>query len=225
MLYWRSINRQMQLCSIIIKSRTIGVTMSFLLNPDIAYLMLAGGMVLAVLALLAPGTGLLEIAALFTLILAGWSVYSLPFNFWALIVVIVGGVLFVLALRKARQTGFLIASIVLLVIGSAYLFRGEAWYLPAVNPFLALAVSALSAGFFWLAGRKSIEASLARPVHDLSTLIGAVGEAKTHIHDEGSVQLGSELWSAHSAAPIRQGTQVRVIGREGFVLEVEAIES
>ena len=35
--------------------------MDFLQNPNVAYLLLAGGLVFAVLALAAPGTGVLEI--------------------------------------------------------------------------------------------------------------------------------------------------------------------
>jgi membrane-bound serine protease (ClpP class) len=199
--------------------------MDILLDPNVAYLFLAGGLVLVVLALLAPGTGLLEAGAFLVLMLAGWETLNLPVNWWALVFLLVGAGLFVLALRKPRQWGWLVAAILALVIGSAFLFRSERWWIPAVNPFLALIASAFSASFFWIAARKILEAWQSRPSHDPNRLIGKYGEARTAIHQEGSVQVSSELWSARSEQPIHSGKRVRIVGREGLVLLVEAEES
>jgi membrane-bound ClpP family serine protease len=88
-----------------------------------------------------------------------------------------------------------------------------------------LVASILSSGFFWIGTRKALEARKLSLAHDLAGLVGAVGEAKTEIRDEGSVQVAGELWSARSTNPIAAGERVRVIGREGFILEVEAIQS
>jgi len=194
-----------------------------LLDPNVAYLLLVGGVLLAILALLNPGTGILEVAALFALILAGWAVYSLPINPWALLVLLLGVFPFLLAVRRSRRLIYLALAILTLVIGSAFLFQGEGWQ-PAVHPVLALVVSALAGGFVWLVVTKSLEAVMARPDHDLNRLIGAIGEAKTDIHMEGSVQVAGELWSARSLKPIPAGTPVRVVKMNGFVLEVEAVE-
>ena len=198
--------------------------MDILLNPNIAYLFLAGGLIFAVLAMLAPGTGILEIFALFTLLLAGWGVYNLPINGWALPVLFIGMVLFIMAVRMPRKIVFLVASIVMLVLGSAFLFRGELWWQPAVNPFLASTVSIFSGVFFWVASQKVIEARLVRPTHDLEALTGMIGEAKSEIFSEGSVQVAGELWSARSQQTIPNGARVRVTGREGFILIVEAVD-
>ncbi len=199
--------------------------MESLLDANIAYLLLVGGMSLAILAILNPGTGILELAALFALILAGWEVYHLPFNYWALAVLLAGGVLFILALRKAKHWSYLALSTLALVSGSAFLFRGEHWWQPSVNPILAISVSLLAGGFFWLTARKVLEAEMLRPAHDIEHLVGAYGEAKTEIHEEGSVQIGAELWSARSSQPIPHGARVRVVGREGFILIVEPCRS
>ena len=194
--------------------------MDILLNPNIAYLLLVSGLVMAALALISPGTGLLEIGALFALLLAGWGVYNIPVHFWALGALLLGAVLFILALRKSSQPVFLVISILALVFGSAFLFRGTGWQ-PAVHPALAGVVSALTVVFFWVAARKAIEAEQIRPTHDLDVLIGAVGEAKTDIHPEGTVQVAGELWSAHSQNPIQAEASIRVVRREGLILEVE----
>ncbi len=197
--------------------------MDFLLNPNVAYLLLTAGLFFTILAMLSPGTGILEILGLIMLILAGYSIYNLPINWWALLVLLVGFVLFFLAIRRPKNIAYLAASIAALVIGSAFLFRSDDWWLPAVNPFLALAVSLFLGGFFWVATRKVLEAESARPTHDLEALIGEVGVAKSEIHDEGSVQVSGELWTASSKEPISEGTQIRVVARDGFVLVVEAV--
>lgn len=190
-----------------------------LLNPNFAYVLLVAGFMLAILALLSPGTGILELVALFTLLLAGWGIYHLSINYWALFILLLGVIPFLLAVRKTRRLVFLGLTILALVVGSTFLFRGESW-LPAVNPILALVVSVLTSGFLWIAVTKTLEASLVRPEHDLTRLVGTTGEAKTVIHEEGSVQVDGELWSAHSETRIPKGARVRVIGREGFILNV-----
>jgi membrane-bound serine protease (ClpP class) len=79
----------------------------------------------------------------------------------------------------------------------------------------------LVAVFLWLAVTKSIQATQVQPAHDLDALVGQTGEAKTKISDEGSVQVAGELWTARSEKPIKAGSAIRVVRREGFVLVVE----
>ena len=69
--------------------------------------------------------------------------------------------------------------------------------------------------------RKTVQAAEAPPMHDLETLIGSIGEAKTRIHEEGSVYIAGEMWSARSDKPIPAGSSIRVVRREGFILVVE----
>lgn len=197
--------------------------MEFLVDPNVAYLLLVVGVVMAIMALFAPGTGVLEIGALFVLFLAGWEISQLPINLWALVLLILGVIPFFLAVRKSRNLVFLAIALVAFVLGSAYLFQGASWYQPGVNPILAIIASILASGYLWIATTKVLETEKMRPKHDLAKLIGDIGEARTDIYNEGSVQIESELWSAHSQVPIPSGSNVRVVKREGFILEVEPI--
>lgn len=197
--------------------------MEILVDPNVAYLLLVVGIVLAIMALFAPGTGVLEIGALFVLFLAGWEISQLPINLWALGLLILGVIPFILAVRKSRNLVFLAIALVAFVLGSTYLFQGASWWQPGVNPILAIIASIIASGYLWIATTKVLETEKMRPKHDLAKLIGEVGEAKTDIFNEGSVQLDSELWSAHSQAPIPSGSIVRVVKREGFILEVEPV--
>jgi membrane-bound serine protease (ClpP class) len=197
--------------------------MNFLLDPNVAYLILVVGLILGMLALFTPGTGILEIGALFAVFLAGYAVYSLPINTWALILLVVGVVPFFFAVRKFKQWYWLLPAIASAVVGSVFLFRAEAGS-PAINPIFAVIVSVVSILLMWLIGIKSIEALRLNPAHDLGTLLKKVGEARTDILLEGTVYVGGEEWTARSEKRIPAGSQVKVTGREGLVLIVEQIK-
>lgn len=203
-----------------VRFETEAEMVDFILDPNLAYLVLVIATILAILALLSPGSGVIEAGAVIAGLLAAYSIYRLPLNGWALAILLIGGVLFLGAFFRKDRRWLLATSILCIVIGSAFLFRTEHWWQPAVNPFLAALVAVTSGAFFWVVGRKLFEASTATPRHDLDQLIGAIGEAKTHIHQHGSVQVNGELWSATSRNPIPAGSLVRVVKRDGFTLEV-----
>jgi membrane-bound ClpP family serine protease len=197
--------------------------MEILLNPNVAYVLLVVGFMLALLAILTPGTGMLEVGAFFALVLAGYIAYRIGMNPWALIVLILSIAPFVYATRKPKRGLWLGLSIVAMLAGSLYLFNTEGW-LPNVNPILAIIVSLLTSGFIWLVVGKTMQAQLMRPIQDLGALIGQVGETRTRVHESGSAQVAGELWSVRSEKEIPAGKPVRVVGREGFILLVEKAE-
>ena len=196
--------------------------MNYLLDPNVSYFLLVSGLMLAILALFAPGTGIIEVGALFTLVLAGYGIANLPTNTWALALMAVGAVAFVLALRFVRWRILLILATLALVIGSIFLFR-QANGSPAINPVFATAFSIGAVGILWFMGQKGIDAMRRKPVHSISTIVGETGTAVTDISAEGTVYLRAENWSAHSDKPIRAGSKIRVIGRDGLVLMVEDV--
>ncbi len=194
--------------------------MEILLNPNIAYLLLVSGTFFVLLAIAVPGTGLPEVSAVFSLVLATYAVYHLSFNWWALALLLLSALPFLFAVRGPRRELWLALSIVGLAAGSVFFFPA-AGGLISVNPVLAVVTSAVYAAFLWVAARKVMQVAQTRPTHDISSVIGQRGEAKTPIAAEGSVQVAGELWSASSERPIPLGSAVRVVGRAGFVLLVE----
>ncbi len=199
--------------------------MNLLADPNVTYVVLVAGFLLAILALFAPGTGVIELGALFALVVAGYGIYHLPINYWALAILIVGVFPFLVAVRKSGRWYYLAISLAALIIGSAYLFNSGTWWQPAVNPAIAIVVSVLAGLLMWIVAYRGLEALRRKPRFEtrMESLVGATGEAKTTIHEEGSVYVGGELWSAHSNQEIPAKARVRVISRDGFVLEVEEI--
>jgi membrane-bound serine protease (ClpP class) len=194
--------------------------MDFLLNPNIAYLVLVSAMLFTLVAVITPGTGIAEILALFSLLLAGYAVYNLAFNWWAFALLILSAIPFVYGIRAPRRGLWLAISIVGLTLGSIFFFPAQEGLISVDLPLAIVTTLAYSA-FLWFSARKVLEISAVRPVHELSGLIGQRGEAKTAIGEEGSAQVAGELWSARSDAVVPPGSAIKVIGREGFVLVVE----
>lgn len=194
--------------------------MDFLLNPNIAYLLLVVTTFLVLMAIAVPGTGIPEVAALFSLVLAGYSVYHLSFNWWALALLLLSIVPFFFAVRGPRREKWLVLSIIGLTVGSVFFFPAQEGFI-SVHPVLAVVTSAIYAAFLWVSIRKTLQIAQVKPVHDISGLIGERGETKTPVQAVGSVQVVGELWSARSEKPIPAGSIVHVVGREGFVLIVE----
>ena len=194
--------------------------MELLLDPNIAYLLLVAGTFFVLIAIAIPGTGIPEILAFFSIVLAGYAIYRLSFNWWALALLLLCVVPFFFAVRGPRREIWLVLSILGLIAGSLFFFP-SANGLISINPFVAIVTSVLYAGFLWISARKVTQIAQTRPVNELSGLIGINGEAKTAIQREGSVQVGGELWSARSEKLIAVGSVIRVVGREGFVLIVE----
>lgn len=195
--------------------------MDFLIDPNFAYIILVAGVVLAFFSASTPGTGVGEIAALFCFVIAGYAAYTLSIHWWALFVLILGVVPFIMAVRKPSQSVlYLSICIFLEVLGSVFLFPAEEGLI-SVNPILAILVSGLMAVILWYVLRKFIEVVSRRPTHDLDALVGAVGTATSAIYKEGSAHVNGEDWSAKSDVKIPSGSHVRVVSREGFVLVVE----
>jgi membrane-bound serine protease (ClpP class) len=193
-----------------------------MLDPNVAYLLLVAGFVLGILALFSPGTGILEIGALFALAIAGFGIVNLDINVWALALLILSILPFALSLRKKRNWLFLLLSIAALIIGSVFVFRGPEGG-PAVHPLLVVVTSILAFTILWIVGSKGIEAISRQPNFDLDRLVGMEGEARTDIHREGSAYVHGEEWSARSDQTIWMGSRLRVVGREGLTLLVEPL--
>lgn len=197
--------------------------MNFILFPDIAFVLLVLALLVTIFALLAPGSGVLEVLALILLFIVGYLVANLPVNTWAIALVLIGIISLIALFRRKTQWYFITGSLALLVTGMVFVFRGENSIL-GVNPLLAVIGTFGLAGFIWIISRNIATASHQEPYSDLDKLVGMIGSASTDISKEGSVYVNGENWSAISDEPIAMGNQIRVIQRNGLMLKVEGVK-
>jgi membrane-bound serine protease (ClpP class) len=194
--------------------------MIFLPDPNFAFVLLAIAFMVTIFALLAPGTGVLEVLALILLTLVGFSMANLAVNTWAILLLLGGIVAVLLALKRSENRYLLAFSIVLLVAGMLLVFKTPGQIL-AMDPFLAVIVSISTAAFIWIVGRNTAQAFQQKPQRNLDQIVGQVGRAVTDISKEGSVYVGGENWSAESEILIKKGSAVIIRKREGLLLKVE----
>lgn len=193
--------------------------MNPIIDPNIAYVLLIIGFMLSVLALLTPGTGVVEIIGLFSMILAGYGIISTPSHYWAIIILIPFFPL-IYVYRKFKKDYYLIIAIALLNIGSFMIFKSEDGGF-AVSPFVAITVILLNAPILWVIVKKIIEAIDRSPDFDPENIIGNIGIARTNIFNDGTAYVAGEEWSARSEIKIGKGEEIKVVKKEGLVLWVE----
>lgn len=190
-----------------------------LTNPNVVYLLLIAGIWAVALAITTPGTGLAEAAAVVLLSLALLGLSRLPVNFIGLALIFVSLTLYVLELKATSHGAFLIAGIFTLIGGSVFLFRSDERAV-SVSLGLVTVTVVVTAGFFTFALRKALEMRHKPPLQNPDAVVGALGEAKTDILKEGTVQVGSELWTAQADELILAGTKVQIVQRLGLRLKV-----
>ena len=196
--------------------------MNSIIGPDVAYVLLVIGFVLSVLALLTPGTGVIEIIGLFSMIIAGYGIISNPVHYWAFIILIPFLPL-IYFYRKKKKDYLLAISIACLNIGSFTLFKSTTGGF-SVSPLVAFVVLLVNAPLLWILVKKIIEAIDKKPDFDPGNIIGMIGDARTNILQEGTAYVGGEEWSARSKERIEKGEKIKVIKKEGLILWVEKLE-
>jgi membrane-bound serine protease (ClpP class) len=83
-------------------------------------------------------------------------------------------------------------------------------------------MTVLSAGFFAGVLGLAVQARR-RPVRTgAEQMIGSTGEVVSWTENEGRVHVNGELWGARSSQSLLKGQKVRVVGRTGLTLAVEA---
>jgi membrane-bound ClpP family serine protease len=199
-----------------------GYGMNVLLDPNVAYFLLIGGLVLAVIAVFTPGTGLIELGALFAISLAIYGLVNLPVNSWAITLVILGFVPFFFA-GKIKCRKFLVpVSSILILVGSLFIFRKEADLADLNLPLIGV-IAVIAASLLWLFAIKGAEV-IKKPICiNLDELIGREALAVTDIQEEGTIFLRGENWSARSKVKIPRGAPLRVTARKGLIMLVEPV--
>src|SRR5258706_5104790 len=95
--------------------------MEFLLDPNVAYVLIVVSVLLGLIAIIIPGTGLPEVALAFCLVLAGYKAYREGINVWAPAILVLSIVPFLFAIRtKIPRLPLLGLTILLLIVGSAF---------------------------------------------------------------------------------------------------------
>jgi membrane-bound serine protease (ClpP class) len=190
------------------------------LLANLIFLAMTATVWLTVMALVTPGTGVLEVLALSALAVSIYGLLTLPINLWALPLILAGTIMFGLSIWRWQRGVWLSLSALSFSLGVMFLFRISGQLL-AVDPLLGVGTSLLTLAFFWLVVRKSLLAFRSPSSDSLSAVMGKVGDVRTTLNPVGSVFVNGELWSARAETELSPGTTIIVTGREGLTLIVQ----
>lgn len=168
--------------------------LSWLLDPQIAYMLLLGGMAGLFFELATPGAVLPGVLGGLSLLLGLYAMSILPTNAAGLLLLLFGLVLFILEIHIVSYGLLSVAAVVSLFVGSIILFPASgAQGLPLSTIFITvIGVSLLIGGAVLLA----IRAQAQKPQTGLSALAGEKGVIKEWNGARGKVVVHGEYWDA-----------------------------
>lgn len=198
--------------------------LNFISDPNIAYILLMIGIYGIIFELSNPGAILPGVIGAISLILAFYSLQTLPINYAAAGLILLGVILFILELKFTSHGLLTLGGVICFILGSIMLFD-------TANPLFKLSLSviipvtALTAMFFGILLRLAYKAHKRKPVTGVEELIGMKGIAKTDIdRQRGMVMVHGELWQAISDHEIKKDEEIIVEKVIGLTLKVRKAE-
>ena len=203
--------------------------LSFIANPDIAFMLLSLGMLGIFIEFLSPGLVGPGVAGAIALALAMVAMGNLPVNWVGVGLLGLSMVLLFIEMQAPGIGVFGVAGVVSFVLGGFLLFGG---FRPPpietpsfrVNIWLIAGVAGAMFGVLLFlvrdlirTGRLAAAAWASRPI-----LVGETGVVTTDLSPRGTVHVAGEQWSAvsDSGEPIPAGQEVLVSEAEGLTLKV-----
>jgi membrane-bound serine protease (ClpP class) len=166
-------------------------------DPNIAYIIMMLGFYGLLFELFSPGAIFPGIIGVICLILAFYSMSSMPVNYAGLALIIFGIILFLLEVKVISHGMLAIGGTLSVLLGSMILFRSS-----PVENFVSLSwsvifsVTAFSVLFFLFIVTMGLRAQRAKPVSGENAMIGQTALTLTPLDPRGQVSLMGEIWSA-----------------------------
>jgi membrane-bound serine protease (ClpP class) len=201
----------------------------FLLDPNIALILLNVGSLAILIELYNPGATLPAIVGVICLTLAAVALFGLPTNWAAVILIVAAIIMFVLDIKV---TGFAltVGGIIAFILGAFFLFRPFTPPEPtapdvSVSPFVIAGLVIMTASFFVFVLSAAVRSRRAPVVTGITPFLGAVGVATTELNPSGTVLVKSEHWTATAeGAPIHKGERIKVLAVDGLRMRVTKAE-
>lgn len=191
-----------------------------LANPNVAYVLMMLGFYGLIFELSNPGSILPGVIGAICLILAFYSLQTLPINYAGVLLIVLSIILFIAEVKIASFGLLTVGGIVSLVLGSLMLIDSPEEYM-RVSLTVILPVALATGLFFFFVVGAVIRTYRRKVSTGKEGLIGSVGIARTDIAPEGQIFIHGETWTAiHEERPIPKGSKVVVKGIKGLSLLV-----
>jgi len=191
-------------------------------DPNIAYILLMIGFYGIMFELYSPGAILPGVLGVISLILAFYSLQTLPVNYAGLALIAFALLLFILEIKIVSHGVLAISGIISLILGSMMLIRTGSGDIGKISWTVIISTTAVTSLFFLFVIGMGIRAQRLKPATGMSALVDETGIAKDSLSPSGMVLVHGELWQAESlSGEINKGEKIRVKDMKGFKLFVE----
>lgn len=194
--------------------------LAFLMEPDIAFILLAIGALALYAEFNHPGAVWPGTVGIVFIVLAIFALHLLPIRFAAVGLILASFALFALDAKFGTHGALAVGGIATLVIGALLLVDSP---IPEMRVKLAtaLAVSIPLGAITVFLMTIALRARRNKVVTGIEGLIGEEAVAQTPLVPVGKVFVHGELWDAVSSANVAAGERVRVRKVDGLELTVE----
>lgn len=197
--------------------------LDLLSDPNIAYIFFLLGIYGLMFELYNPGSILPGVVGVIAMIIALYSLHTMPINYAGLALIVFGIILFIIEIKVTSYGLLTVGGIISLALGSIMLINSES-SLEFIRISWSVIVPAvlLTAAFFAFAVGMGIRAQRRKPTTGIEGLVGEVGEAITTLNPNGRVRVHGEIWNATSdEGKIAAGTSIIVLSIQNLQLRVK----
>ncbi len=173
--------------------------LTILSDPNIAYILFMIGLYGLLFEIFNPGVIFPGVIGGICIILAFYSMHTLPINYAGLALIVFAIILFVLEIKVISHGILSIGGVISLIIGSIMLINVESGLEVVMISWQVIALFVvLTILFFGFAITLGIKAQRRKPTTGVEGLIKEIGEAITDLNPEGEVRVHGEIWRAET---------------------------
>ncbi|MBS1803403.1 MAG: nodulation protein NfeD [Acidobacteria bacterium] len=198
--------------------------LTWLVNPNIALLLLVGGALLIYLEFNTPGTIVPGALGTLMVLLGIFALDLLPIRFTAVMLLLAAFALMLLEAKFGGHGVLAITGILCLAFGTLTLVAAPIPEL-RINPWVAVGVSLGFGTITVFLVHLALKAKRLKSRLGADALVGSEASAMEPLLPEGHVLVEGEIWRAVASAPVPAGTKLRVVGHEQYLLRVAPVES
>ena len=216
--------------SVIVKEHKMSVwekILDIISDPNIAYILFLLGLYGLLFELYNPGAILPGIVGVIALILALYSMHTLPINYAGVALIIFAVILFLLEIKIASHGLLAIGGVISLLLGSMMLIRSDSSLeMVKISRGVIIGATIVSALFFLFVVGFGIKAQKRKVVTGIEGLTGDIGEVVETLSPTGIIRVQGEIWNAESlSGTIDKGEKVRIKEMKNLKLFVEKINN
>jgi len=194
--------------------------LGWLVDPNIALLLLVGGALLIYLEFNSPGTIVPGALGTLMVLLAVFALNLLPIRYTAVMLLVAAMVLLLLEAKFGGHGALAIAGIVCLMFGMLTLVAAPVPEM-GIRPVVAIAVSVAFGVITVILVRLAMRARRRKSRLGADAMVGSPATAMETLDPQGHVLVEGEIWQAVARSPVAKGAALRVTGHDHLLLRVE----